>query len=179
MRLINIFPVTRINDDFISNPDKFKDLFGFKENFTDSIVEGLPNIDFRFQADFYKKIAVDIVAETAFNYPYPFITEKTYRSIASLRPFIILGPGGILDFIRKIGFKTFPSIIDESYDEVTDSEERFFSVCNSIKKFVSKPMDNIHHDLYQIKDDLIYNQLHLKNLFNLELDKFKKGFINV
>ncbi len=179
---MNIFKLSnpvRINDVFCQSFERFENLLGFKKNFSDPIVQGLPNIDFRFQADFYKKIGVDIVAETAFHYPYPFITEKTYRSIASLRPFIILGPVGTLSFIRQLGFKTFPSIIDESYDNIENPEDRFFAVCNTITKFVDRPIENVRTDLIKIENDLTYNQTHLSNLFTVELEKFKKALPDV
>ena len=81
-------PLTRVNDRFSVTVPCDEIAVDFK----DAIVEGKPNHDFRVQAPFYKKIGVDIVAETVFEYPYPFLTEKTYRPIASLRPFILVGP---------------------------------------------------------------------------------------
>ena len=144
-------------------------------DYKNDIIKGLPFVEYRWQADFYQKIGVDIVTETVFNYPYPFITEKTYRPMASLRPFIIVGASHTLDFLKKIGFKTFSVIIDESYDNIVDPEERFNSVCNSIKVFVSRPLDEIKQDLYSIEHILLYNQTHLFNLVDCELQKFQQA----
>lgn len=167
-------PLTRINDEFIKeNSDIVCTSVG--NNYIDPIVTGGPNIDHRWQADFYKKIGVDIVTETAFNYPYPFITEKTYRPIASLRPFIIVGPVRTLDFLKQVGFKTFSAIIDESYDNIEDPEKRFIEVCCCIKLFVSRPIRQIQQDLHNIKDVLLHNQNHLYNLIDLELTKFQQA----
>lgn len=168
-----------------NNRTRVPDLF-LKENTTiqcnvpvadykNTIVKGLPNVEPRLQPDFYQKIGVDIVTETVFNYPYPFITEKTYRPIASLRPFIIVGAWHTLDFLKNIGFKTFSVIINESYDNIVDPEERFNSVCNSIKVFVSRPLDQIRQDLYNIEHILLYNQTHLFNLVDCELQKFQQA----
>ena len=143
-------------------------------DFKDPIVEGKPNVDHRFQAKFYKKIAVDIVTETTFDYPYPFITEKTYRAFASLRPFILVGPYGTLKFLKGLGFKTFSVIINESYDEIEDPELRFHEVCNSIKEFVSRPLEKIKQDLISIEDILIHNQQHILTVFDKELKKFEE-----
>lgn len=165
-------PQTRINDKFsvkIQNIDFTVPL----NNFNDLIIKGSPNIDYRFQAEFYKKIGVDIVTETVFNYPYPFITEKTYRSFASLRPCIIVGAFGTLKFLRDIGFKTFSSIINEEYDTIEDPNIRFISVCESIKNFVDRPLEHVKEDLHKIKDDLRFNQLHLKNLIEIQRKKFR------
>ena len=52
------------------------------------------------------------------------ITEKTYRNFIYKKPFIVLGQVGQLKFIRKLGYKTFSPIIDESYDDCTDSSKK-------------------------------------------------------
>lgn len=165
-------PFTRINDLFLKENTTIK-CNNLDTNYTDPIIKGKPNIDYRWQADFYLKIGVDIVTETAFQYPYPFITEKTYRPMASLRPFIVIGPVFTLRFLKQIGFKTFSAIIDESYDNIDDPEKRFIAVCHSIKLFVSRPLDQIQVDLNSIKDILLHNRRHLQNLINTELEKFQ------
>lgn len=177
MTLIIPEPFVRINDCFVEEGSQI-DFTEVTQNFNDPIVEGRPNINHRFTADFYKKIGVDIVAETAFDYPYPLITEKTYRSMIMLRPFIIVGPCSTLHFLRSIGFKTFSSIINESYDLIKQPEQRFTEVCESIKSFVARPIQEIQKDLYSITDVLKHNQLHLLGLSSSELEKFKVQLIN-
>lgn len=174
MTLLTTYPATRINDRFVkegTNP--FISFDPILVNYKDTIVKGKPNIDFRYQADFYSKIGVDIVTETVFNYPYPFITEKTYRAFASMRPFIIVGAYHTLNLIESVGFKTFSAIINEEYDNIKDPELRFIEVCNTIREFVSRPIDTIKQDLSKIADVLEHNQNHLSNLVNVELKKFK------
>jgi hypothetical protein len=165
---------TRVNDPFLKENTAIRCDIPVAD-YKNTIVKGLPNVEHRWQAEFYQKIGVDIVTETVFNYPYPFITEKTYRPIASLRPFIIVGAWHTLDFLKNIGFKTFSVIIDESYDNIVDPEERFNSVCNSIKVFVSRPLAQIKQDLYSIEHILLYNQTHLFNLIDCELQKFQRA----
>lgn len=166
-------PRTRINDCFVS--------LGSRLNFSpaattykDPIIQGRPNFDFRFDADFYQKIGVDIVAETAMHYPYPFITEKTYRPIACGRPFIILGPVGTLKFLQHLGFMTFSSIIDESYDLLPDAEERFYQACQSIKKFVDRPVHDIVRDVVRVKAELMHNINCLSSLKQKQLQALKE-----
>lgn len=167
-------PATRINDLFLKENSSIQ-CTPLVNDYKDSIVKGRPNVDYRWQAEFYQKIGVDIVTETAFEYPYPFITEKTYRPIASLRPFIIVGPYQTLYFLKNIGFKTFSAIIDESYDNIVNPEERFIRVCNSIKLFVTRPIEKIRQDLDNISHILTYNQNHLSKLIDQELEKFHQA----
>lgn len=172
MNLLFPNPITSVNDCFVGE-NSVLNFDPILKDFRDPIVQGRPNEHYRFEADFYKKIGVDIVTETVFEYPYNFVTEKSYRSVACLRPFIIVGPYQTLQFLRSLGFKTFSAIINESYDNISDPEERFIAVCNSIEQFVDRPLEQIKQDLHTISDVLIHNRVVLENLYKNELEKFK------
>jgi hypothetical protein len=174
MNLLITKPPTRINESWIKYGSSLNYLFDSSENVSNDLIKGKPNVDYRFYADFYSKIGVDVVTETVFDYPYPFITEKTYRPIASLRPFIIVGAYGTLKFLRDLNFKTFSSIIDESYDDLQDPEKRFIAVCRSIDQFVSRPLQRVKNDIQKVKDDLYFNLSQLQKLKCDELEKFKQ-----
>jgi hypothetical protein len=59
---------------------------------------------------------VDIVCESWWQGDNFFITEKFLRSVITRTPFILQGPKGSLQRLQKLGFKTFSSYWDESYD---------------------------------------------------------------
>ena len=171
--LIKLSPQTRINDLFVK-PGSSLDFSTVNGPYKDPLIDGEPNIDYRFYAEFYKKIGIDIVIETAMEYPYNFITEKTYRPIANGRPFVIVGPAHTLTFLKSLGFLTFSSIIDESYDNIKDPEQRFIAACDSIYTFVNRSVGEVIRDLYSIETTLIHNQQSFKNLKNDQLKKFKE-----
>jgi len=171
--LLVTYPRTRINDRFVIASPQI-DFSEIVNDFKDPIVQGSPNFGGRAQADFYKKIGVDIVTETVFDYPYPFVTEKIFRPMASMRPFIVVGPHHTLRFIKGFGFKTFSVIIDESYDEISNPEKRFITVCEAIKTFVDRPLIKVKDDLARINDILIHNRSCLESLVSGELEKFKQ-----
>jgi hypothetical protein len=52
------------------------------------------------------------------------LTEKTFKAIALEMPFILIAPAGSLEYLRSYGFRTFASVIDESYDQETDDIKR-------------------------------------------------------
>jgi hypothetical protein len=173
MILLTTYPKTRVNDTFAADGNQL-DFTVPPQNVKDPIIKGVPNQhNYRFDADFYKKIGVDIVTETVFEYPYPFITEKTYRSIACLRPFVIVGPYQTLHFIRTLGFKTFSVIINEEYDNLQDPMLRFDAVCNSISTFINRPLAKIKHDVESVSDILVHNNKVLSELTNREFERFK------
>lgn len=89
----------------------------------------------RILYDMYKNSWVSIVAETSyFEYEHAtFISEKTFKPLASMQPFIIVGTRGTLKYLRKLGYKTFHPYIDESYDDLPDTE-RFTAIVEAVKK---------------------------------------------
>lgn len=166
--LLCTIPSSRVRDSFAHG--EYYDFSLPAKSEKDPIIQGNPNTDFRFDAHFYKKIGVDIVTETVYDYPYCFITEKTYRSIASLRPFIIVGAYKTLDFLKHFEFQTFSSIIDETYDTIKDPNLRFRSVCNSIMQFVDRPIQDIKDDILKVEKILLHNQYILKQLKTNEIN---------
>lgn len=140
--LIRIDPMSRINDRFITSRNLVK-LEPINSDVTHPLVNSGVSFDTQFAAEFYKSIALDIVTETALDYPYPYVTEKTLRPIAAKRMFIVLGPKGIIKLLRSHGFQTFEDIIDESYDGIEDPELRFLAVVREIEKFCSRSIESI------------------------------------
>jgi hypothetical protein len=87
-----------------------------------------------------------------------FITEKTFKPIANLQPFIIVSTPFVLRALRYSGYKTFGDYIDESYDTIQDPDDRLRAVAQ-----VAIKLANMSHEqhvvlMYQIKPILIHNQ---------------------
>ena len=89
-----------------------------------------------------------------------FLSEKTFKPIACLHPFIILGNRGSLAELRKMGYKTFDGFIDESYDSLP-TFERFDAVIESIKKIIAIEDKAAWYE--SMKDILIHNYNTLKD----------------
>ena len=83
------------------------------------------------QSKFFNDAYWNIVTET-FNHNVVrgFLTEKTFKPIANLQPFVIIGTYRSLRLLRSLGFKTFDDYIDESYDEIKDETERLKAAVN-------------------------------------------------
>lgn len=67
-----------------------------------------------------------------------FLSEKVFKPIACQHPFVILGNKGSLKELKKLGYKTFHDLIDESYDNL-DSNDRFHAIANIINTLESNP----------------------------------------
>jgi hypothetical protein len=104
-----------------------------------------------------------VVTETVFDYPYCFITEKTFKTFLNKRPFVILGPPGTLKQIKQLGFKTFDTIIDESYDEIVDPSARLIKVVKIIESISQLSIDEIKKIMLDIQPILDFNHNHYHN----------------
>ena len=143
-----------------------------------------------------------IVTETVFYYDKLHLTEKIFKPIVSKQPFMLLAAPGNLAYLKSYGFKTFDSVIDESYDNIQDNDDRIDAVvkqlnwyCNlsdSDKLDVMKKLEpiieyNFHHFYGEFKN-IIVNELitNCKNLFtkidyqhdHVDFDLVKKLLLN-
>ena len=171
--ILTVIPQTRINDSWIVS-DKIN-ATPVRHKIVNHRIAGEPN-DFRyhFQADFYEHFACDIVSETVLNYPYPYISEKTLRSIASKRMFILLGAPRSLQLLHSKGFVTFNDLIDEAYDLIDNPEERFLAVIKEVEKFCALPLPAVKLYMKNITPRLDHNFQILENLQQSELTKFQQ-----
>jgi hypothetical protein len=89
----------------------------------------------RILDEVYLNSWVSVITESSyFDYEHSvFISEKTFKPIACMQPFIIVGSKHTLKYLRKLGYKTFEGFIDESYDDL-DDRERFLGIVNSLEK---------------------------------------------
>jgi len=67
-----------------------------------------------------------------------FLSEKVFKPIACQHPFMILGNRGSLKELKKLGYKTFHNLIDETYDDM-DSKDRFHAIASNINTLKSNP----------------------------------------
>lgn len=89
----------------------------------------------RILDDMYKNSWVSLVVESSFfKFEHSnFISEKSFKPIAAMQPFITVGSRGTLKYLKRLGYKTFHPFIDESYDDKPD-EERFLAIIETLKK---------------------------------------------
>jgi hypothetical protein len=75
---------------------------------------------FTINPNWYYRSKVDIITETMLYDEAIHVTEKTYKSIYLGLPFVVSATKGHLNHLREMGFKTFNSVINEDYDELTN-----------------------------------------------------------
>lgn len=107
-------------------------------------------------ADLYHNFFLEVVCETYFSGNTFFPTEKTLRPIRMKTPFIVQGPRGFLDNMKKHGFKTFDKWWSEIYqdfnklpkdNELQWSTIEIFKLLESISNYSVKDLKEIYNDM--------------------------------
>lgn len=70
-----------------------------------------------------------------------FLTEKTFRAIACKHPFIIASRPHSLKALRQLGYQTFSSYIDESYDDIEDDYKRLDKILHIMENLSNKDQE--------------------------------------
>jgi len=91
----------------------------------------------------YNQTAYSVVAETNFSDNFVFHTEKIVKPILAERLFIVFGGVGYLKHLRDLGFKTFNTVIDESYDLELDFRKRGKLICEQIRFLIEQDQQEI------------------------------------
>jgi hypothetical protein len=168
-------PFTRINEywlfnnttlnGFPSTPYKDEAVTHKSNHFHSNIMD--------LQSKWQQNAGIDIVTETAFNYPYPQTTEKILRPVLSKRIFILVGSPKTLSFLHSLGFKTFPTFINEEYDNVINPQLRISALLDEIKRICELDIKTIQIAVKDHSDILNHNFILLKSLEKKELNDIK------
>lgn len=87
----------------------------------------------------YDQTAYSVVAETSAENHFSLFSEKTVKPIMARRLFVMVAGKGYLANLRKLGFRTFENIIDESYDTVDNDAERWQQAWNQVEWLNRQP----------------------------------------
>ena len=103
---------------------------------------------------------VHVVNETVFYYDKLHLTEKIFKPIVAMRPFLLVGAPGNLAYLRSYGFRTFDQWWDESYDDCQDADQRCDRITQVIKtlcEMSQQERDCMHQDMRSV---LEFNKRH-------------------
>lgn len=84
----------------------------------------------------FNDTAFNLVSETNDNNHDVFITEKLWKPVIAQQIFVVHGNFGYLKKLREMGFRTFDSVFDESYDQEADPNrrmEKIVSLCRYLR----------------------------------------------
>ena len=127
------------------------------------------------QAEPYCDTYFSLVTETVFDYPYSFRTEKIAKPLAVGHPWIVASNTGFYRDMRNLGFKTFDSLIDESFDSIDNSQERMDRITAVVNDLCQQDLTSF----MQASESICkYNQQHLQQLSSCIKSEFADKFFN-
>lgn len=103
------------------------------------------------------KYFIEIIVESEIHNPHVF-TEKTMRGFYTGKPFIVFAGPGALQNLRNWGFKTFSPFINENYDLIENTEDRFQAICDEIRRINSIPKSELLSIAHEYQTIFEHNQ---------------------
>ncbi len=90
--------------------------------------------------------------------PFLFITEKCFKPIYYMHPFMVMGCKGTLAKFTEWGFETFDGMIDESYDALTTKRERLRHIVQETERLCNLPIEELHAKYQEQLPKLLRNR---------------------
>jgi len=112
----------------------------FNNTWGDAVVDGSA----------YRDTYFSLVTETVFNYPYSFRTEKIWKPVAVGHPFIAVANRGFYRDIRNLGFQTFGHVVDESFDEIDNSQDRIERIAEVVEDLCQQDLASFYRECYNV-----------------------------
>lgn len=116
-----------------------------------------------------------LVTETVLEYPYSFRTEKIAKVLAMGHPWICATNSGFYRDMRNMGFQTFNTLIDETFDHIENSQDRIDRVFTVVKDLCQSDLPAF---LAASRNICKYNQQRLHELVEQEISTFPNRFFN-
>jgi len=113
-----------------------------------------------FDPAIYNSTHYTAMIETVIHNDFAMFSEKEAKPVIAQRPFIIFGARNQLKAFKSLGFKTFDSVIDESYDNIDDKVQRWNQALDSMMALTDKDPIEVYATL---KDVLAHNKDHFEN----------------
>lgn len=131
--------------------------------------------DIYLNAEPYVDTYFSVVTETVYEYPYSFRTEKIWKPIAMAHPWIAVSNTGYYRDMHNLGFKTFGHVIDESFDQIDNSQDRLDRIATVVEDLCKQDLAKFLQECYTVCK---YNQEHLGEMRNRVRAEFPTRFLN-
>ena len=116
-----------------------------------------------------------LVTETIFFYPYSFRTEKIWKPIAIGHPFVAVANNGYYRDLHNIGFRTFGHVIDESFDQIENNQDRINRIVQVVEDLCQQDLASFLKECYNVCK---YNQQHLAEMRTRVRKDFPARFLD-
>lgn len=111
---------------------------------------------------YYSRCFVDVISETRFAQATSNVSEKLLQSMMFKTPFIMVAPPHTLEYIKKLGYKTFNDFWDESYDSEEDHALRLHKLYHLFEQLDQMSSSEQQQMYSEMSDVLQHNHDHYK-----------------
>lgn len=137
--------------DNVSRPDDItlpNEALDFWTNIKDTlpsreVLKNGPRSDSRCDLPANTDAYIHLITETTV-LPRIFVSEKTWKPVASGQLFLIFGNPGTVKHLRNIGVDVFDDIIDHSYDGLENWQDRLHAIHEQLNYLVNKNLRDIY-----------------------------------
>lgn len=116
--------------------------------------------------DHYAKFDIELVAESYTRGTSFFPTEKTVRPLMAAKPMLVYGPQDYLKRLQALGFETYNTVWDESYD-CFEGPARWTAMKTLIDNIMCTTTIERSHMIAAADQIAQRNRQHLANIINL------------
>jgi hypothetical protein len=89
------------------------------------------------------------------------LSEKVGIAVSSFKPFVVFGDTAYIPYLTQLGFRTFNTWWDESYDSETTMEGKIEKIVQIINSIYQKTPEELNTILSEMRETLVHNH----NLF--------------
>lgn len=107
--------------------------------------------------EFHQTTFLNIVTETLYNKEVMFLSEKIFKPMYMLQPFVVIGNPYTLEELKQLGYKTFSKWWDESYDEEEDLVQRVLKIEIILNKLSKLSFEELHKITQEMEETLVHN----------------------
>lgn len=157
------FPIQLLHSDYELSSHQREFAIGSKKMVKDQLMEGAWG-DGIIIPRLYTDTYFSVVTETVFAYPYSFRTEKIWKPVLMGHPWIVLTNTGFVRDMRNLGFRSFAGLIDESYDQIENNQERLDRVVLEIQRLCNQDLPAFAQ---ACQDICVHNRQHAQELYRL------------
>jgi hypothetical protein len=163
--------IYRYSGEDFGKPSNDLDLLTFKKGEFDPYTsyinsEQFVSVSQTIPIDLYNSAYFNLVVETDHRLDNFFLTEKTVKCLVTGIPFVALSTANFLTGLHKLGFKTYSTIWNESYDMILNFEDRVEAIRELVHSLGNLDWKSKQDELEQIANHNARALLGLDKLAN-------------
>lgn len=118
--------------------------------------------------NFYNQFGIELVAESYSRGNTFFVTEKTVRPLSVAKPIIVYGPERYLERLRDLGYNTYSTLWDESYDRY-EGPARWKMIQTVVDSIMNMSLSDRKQLISDAEKIAHQNRIHLANSIGIPL----------